>query len=66
MVAAEAARRGLPCAFQLLVYPVTDFAEKSESRQLFNDAVLACNQAAHQWPTRLLVMLYGFEDTGPL
>lgn len=36
------------------------------SRQLFNDAVQACNEAAHQWPTRLLVKLYGFEDTGPL
>ncbi|WP_348753679.1 LemA family protein [uncultured Aquincola sp.] len=35
-------------------------------RQLFNDAVQACNEAAHQWPTRLLVKLYGFEDTGPL
>lgn len=35
-------------------------------RQLFNDAVLSCNLAAHQWPTRLLVKLYGFEDVGPL
>ncbi|MEF7615055.1 LemA family protein [Aquincola sp. MAHUQ-54] len=36
------------------------------ARQLFNDAVAAYNDAAHQWPTRLLVKLYGFEDAGPL
>jgi acetyl esterase len=37
VVASDAARRGLPCAFQLLLYPVTDFAEKSESRELFSE-----------------------------
>jgi acetyl esterase len=37
VVATDAARRGIPCAFQLLVYPVTDFAEKSASRELFSD-----------------------------
>jgi len=36
-VAIEAARTGLPLAFQLLVYPVTDSATESESRRLFGD-----------------------------
>ncbi len=30
------------------------------ARQLFNDAVQAYNEAARQWPTRLLTRLYGF------
>jgi acetyl esterase len=33
--AVRAAADGLPCAFQLLVYPVADFAELSASRQAF-------------------------------
>lgn len=36
------------------------------ARQLFNDAVNTYNEAAHQWPTRILVKLYGFEDAGLL
>jgi LemA protein len=35
-------------------------------RQLFNDAVQAYNDAARQWPTRLLVRLYGFGTAGRL
>jgi acetyl esterase len=34
-VALRAARAGVPCRFQLLIYPVTDLAERSESRRLF-------------------------------
>jgi acetyl esterase len=33
--AITAAREGLPCAFQLLVYPCTDFTRRSRSRDLF-------------------------------
>lgn len=36
------------------------------ARQLFNDAVATYNTAAHQWPTRLLVLLYGLQDAGTL
>jgi LemA protein len=36
------------------------------ARQLFNDAVAAYNSAAHQWPTRALVWIYGFQDAGTL
>jgi LemA protein len=35
-------------------------------RQLFNDAVQAYNDAAREWPTRLLVRLYGFGTAGRL
>jgi acetyl esterase len=35
VVALRAAEAGVPCAFQLLVYPVTNMAEKSESRRTF-------------------------------
>jgi acetyl esterase len=34
-VAIEAARTGLPCAWQLLVYPFTDATAETESRRLF-------------------------------
>jgi acetyl esterase len=34
-VALEAARSGLPCAFQLLVYPATDATRATESLRLF-------------------------------
>lgn len=37
LVAIEAARRGLPCAFQLLIYPLTDMAGTTKSRVLFAD-----------------------------
>lgn len=37
LVAIEAARRGWPCAFQLLVYPGTDMVGGSTSRQTFAD-----------------------------
>ena len=33
--AIQAAEQGLPMAFQLLVYPCTDFVERSRSRELF-------------------------------
>ena len=36
-VAIFAAEQGLPLAFQLLVYPGTDFTERAESRKLFGD-----------------------------
>jgi acetyl esterase len=35
-VAIEAARSGLPCAWQLLVYPFTDALARTESRRLFS------------------------------
>lgn len=35
VVAVHAAAEGLPLAFQLLVYPVTDFVNESRSRELF-------------------------------
>ena len=35
LVAIEAARQGWPCAFQLLVYPVTDMTGAQESRRTF-------------------------------
>ena len=37
VVALRAAEAGVPCAFQLLVYPVTNMADPSESRRLFAD-----------------------------
>ena len=37
VVAVTAAREGLPLALQLLIYPATDFVEKSASRQLFGE-----------------------------
>jgi acetyl esterase len=37
VVALKAGEAGVPCAFQLLVYPVTDMAEQSRSRGLFRD-----------------------------
>lgn len=36
------------------------------ARQLFNDAVLAYNDAARQFPTRLLSRLFGFGAAGTL
>ena len=36
------------------------------ARQLFNDAVRSYNEAAHQFPTRLLIALFGFGSAGPL
>jgi acetyl esterase len=35
VVALKAAEAGVPCAHQLLIYPVTDMAERSESRRTF-------------------------------
>jgi acetyl esterase len=37
VVAIRAAEAGVPCAFQLLVYPATDFHVKSESRRAFGE-----------------------------
>jgi acetyl esterase len=37
VVALRAAEAGVPCAFQLLVYPVANMADPSESRRLFAD-----------------------------
>ena len=36
-VAIKAAEAGVPCAFQLLVYPATNHADVSESRRTFNE-----------------------------
>ncbi len=36
------------------------------ARQLFNDAVRHYNEAAHQFPTRLLAALFGFGAAGTL
>jgi LemA protein len=36
------------------------------ARQLFNDAAQAYNDAARQWPTRLLTHLFGFGTAGRL
>jgi acetyl esterase len=36
VTAIQAAEAGLPLAFQLLVYPVTDFVNRSRSRELFD------------------------------
>ena len=36
------------------------------ARQLFNEAVQAYNDAARQWPTRLLLRVYGFGTAGRL
>jgi LemA protein len=36
------------------------------ARQLFNDAAQAYNEAARQWPTRLLTHLFGFGTAGRL
>ncbi len=36
------------------------------ARQLFNDAVRSYNEAAHQFPTRLLSSLFGFGPAGTL
>ena len=37
VVAVEAARSGLPLAFQLLVYPATDLSRRTQSRRLFGN-----------------------------
>jgi acetyl esterase len=37
VVALKAAEAGVPCHFQLLVYPLTNVAEKSESRRMFGE-----------------------------
>jgi acetyl esterase len=37
VVAIKAAEAGVPCVFQLLVYPVTDHVDQTESRRLFAD-----------------------------
>jgi acetyl esterase len=37
VVAIKAAEAGVPCAFQLLVYPVTNHVDATESRRLFAD-----------------------------
>jgi acetyl esterase/lipase len=37
ITAIKAAEAGVSCVFQLLVYPATDFHEKSESRRAFGD-----------------------------
>ncbi|NUR10184.1 MAG: alpha/beta hydrolase [Nocardioidaceae bacterium] len=36
-VALQAAQDGMPCAFQLLVYPVTNWVEQSDSRRMFGE-----------------------------
>jgi acetyl esterase len=39
-----AAEQGLPMAFQLLIYPGTDWTEKTESRRLFNEGFILTQQ----------------------
>ncbi len=42
--AVYAAQRGLPLAFQLLIYPGTDFVERTESRRLFGEGFVLTEQ----------------------
>ena len=37
VVALKAAEAGVPCAFQLLIYPVTNMADSSDSRRMFGE-----------------------------
>ncbi len=39
VVALQAAEAGVPCHFQLLVYPMTNMAESSESRRMFGQGL---------------------------
>lgn len=39
VVALKAAEAGVPCRFQLLVYPMTNMAESSESRRMFGQGL---------------------------
>jgi len=51
----------------LPVAALRDAAQRLDfARQLFNDAVHRYNEAAHQFPTRLLSSLFGFGAAGPL
>jgi LemA protein len=34
------------------------------ARQTFNEAVQAYNDAAHQWPTRVITVIFGFKPAG--
>jgi LemA protein len=34
------------------------------ARQTFNEAVQAYNRAAHQWPTRVITVIFGFKPAG--
>lgn len=47
-VAVFAAATGLPLKFQLLIYPATDFAEKSASRHTFGDGFFLTNKFMDQ------------------
>ncbi|MGN6161863.1 MAG: alpha/beta hydrolase [Marmoricola sp.] len=47
-VAIHAAEKGLPLAFQLLIYPATDFAERSASRNTFGEGFFLTNKFMDQ------------------
>ncbi len=44
VVALKAAEAGVPCALQMLVYPMTNMAESSESRRLFGQGFYLTDQ----------------------
>jgi acetyl esterase len=48
IVAVAAAREGLPLAFQLLVYPATDFSRRSRSRDLFGQGFFLTDEFMDQ------------------
>lgn len=49
LVALTAARDNLPLAFQLLVYPATDFTRETRSRQLFADGFFLTAEAIEHY-----------------
>jgi LemA protein len=40
--------------------------QRSFARQVFNEAVRVYNEAAHQFPTRVLASIYGFKEARSL
>jgi acetyl esterase len=54
VTAVEAARTGLPLAFQLLVYPVTDASQESASRRLFGSGFYLTEEFLDQSRDRYL------------
>jgi acetyl esterase len=66
VVAIEAARSGLPLAFQLLVYPVTDVAADTESRRLFSAGFFLTRSAMDQATAHYLGDRTGGADVDPM
>ncbi len=54
VVALEAAAAGVPCAYQLLVYPVTDMGGRSASRRLFDEGFYLTRRFMDSAETRYL------------